>query len=130
MNDASSFAGARAENYSSVFLNPDHYAEKITQYPLGVAANAVAGVVAIVHKQDEGETPIDDERGSVVIRWCTVSLPATLSVTIDERSQQRDQFLIDGELWHAEKILKRTPYRLLVRLKREEKASTKRTRLS
>lgn len=130
MNNASSFAAARAENYSSVFLNPDHYADTITQYPLGVAANAVPDIVAIVHKQDEGETPIDDEKGSVVVRWCTVSLPATLNVTIDERGQQRDQFLIDGELWHAEKILKRTPYRLLVRLKREEKASTKRTRLS
>lgn len=127
-NNATNFAGARSENFSSIWLNTDHFAQTITQYPLGNRSSP-AMVTAIVHKAHEGETPVDDESGSQVVRYLLLSLPTTVTVTTAERAQQRDEFLIDGELWHAEKILHRSPYRQQVRCKRTEGASTKRTRV-
>ncbi|HJT35720.1 MAG TPA: hypothetical protein VJ783_27070 [Pirellulales bacterium] len=126
-NLATNFAGARSENFSSIWLNTDHFAETVTQYPLGVRTAAVS-VTAIVHKAEEGETPVDDRDGSQVIRYLLLTLPTTVTVTVAERAQQRDEFLIDGEIWRAEKIVRRTPYRQQVRCRRTEGASTKRTR--
>jgi hypothetical protein len=127
-NTASNFAGARSENFSTVFLNTDHFAEQITQYPLGDRSAGVA-LTALVHRPDEGEQPVDNERGSQVVRYCLVSLALSVTVTIAERAQQRDEFLIAGEIWLAEKIVRRTAYRQQVRCKRTEGASTKRTRM-
>jgi hypothetical protein len=132
-NSATTFAGARAENFNAVFLGTNGFAETITQYPKGVTSSPVS-VTAIVHKSEEGETPVDDEDGSRVVRWIVITLaaagqPGGVTVTIAERKQQRDQFLIDGELWDAEKIVSRTAYAQRVRLKRTEAASTKKTRL-
>lgn len=125
-NQATTFEAARAENYAQVVLDTTHYAEAITQYPKGVVANAVAIAAAIVHMDQEGDQPVDTREGSQVVRWCDVSIPQPgATVIVAERGQQRDTFLIRGEIWGAEKIVRRTPYRVRVRCKRTEGVSTK-----
>jgi len=140
---ATTFAGARAENFQNVFLGSNGFAQTISQYPKGVGTDGnppsapytfAVNVTALVHKEEEGETPVDDQDGSRVVRWIVITLatagqPGGVTVTIAERGQQRDLFLIDGEIWHAEKIVSRTAYCQRVRLKREEAASTKKTRV-
>lgn len=101
--------------------------EPVVQYPQGVVANAIA-LTGIVDLGGEGETPVDDERGSRRVRWLRLSLPAATVVAIGERAQQRDQFLVRGLLWHAEAIPQENTGLTTVLCKRTEGASTIRTR--
>lgn len=126
-NVATSFKAARAENYPQVFLDPNGFAETVTQWPLGIKSGAV-DFTGMVHMDEEGDQQPDDRNGSRQVRWCTISVPTTVKVTVDERSQQRDSFIIRGEIWAAQRILRRTPYRVRIRLRRDEPVSTKRTR--
>lgn len=102
--------------------------ETITQYPLGVAANAVTLAGVIVDLSAQGEELIEDEHGSRRVRRGTLTLAASAAVTVDERAQQRDTFLIRGLLWHAEGLPMQTGALQVVNIKRTEAISTKRTR--
>src|SRR6185437_14342946 len=101
--------------------------ETVTQYPLGVQGNAVA-MTAIVDLGAEGAEPLNDEHGTQRVRWCELTLPASVVVTISERTQQRDQFLVRGLLWHAEEIPRENAALQTVRLRRTEGVSSKKTR--
>jgi hypothetical protein len=117
------FADIGASNLAAV------HGEAVTQYPLGVAANAVPLSGVIVDLSSQGETPIDNEDGSQVIRWGLLTIAASVTVTEAERKQQRDQFLVRGQIWDCEKILSRDTALQFVRVKREEKISTKKSRV-
>jgi hypothetical protein len=106
----------------------DVHGESVTQYPGGVSATPVA-VTAIVDLSSLGETPVDDEHGSRVVKWLLLTLPASVTVTEAERKQQRDQFLVRGKIWDCEKIVSSDTALQVVRCKREEAASTKQTRV-
>ena len=102
--------------------------EPVTQYPLGATANAVVLANVIVDLSQQGEQPIEDAHGSQRVRRGRLILSAAVAVTADERSQQRDTFLVRGQLWHAEAISAQTLALQTVEIKRTEGASTKRTR--
>lgn len=103
--------------------------ETVTQYPLGVVANAVTLTGVIVDLSDQGSPPIDDEHGSRRVRRGRLTLAATVNVTVDERSQQRDTFLVRGQIWQAIAIPSQTLALQTVLIERTEAASTKRTRM-
>jgi len=101
--------------------------ESVTQYPRGVVANAVA-LTAIVDLGSEGQALPDDLHGSQRVRWLRLTMPASVSVAISERPQERDQFLVRGLIWHAEAIPQENAGLQTVLCKRTEGASTLRTR--
>lgn len=101
--------------------------ESVTQYPLGVTANAVTLSNVIVDLSEQGQQ-LDDEHGSQRVRRGKLIMSATVAVTVDERAQQRDTFLVRGQLWHAEAISAQTLALQTVEIKRTEGGSTKRTR--
>lgn len=107
----------------------DAHGESVTQYPLGNTANGVQLGGVIVDLSSQGETRVDDDRGSQNLRFGSLTLAAGVSVTVDERSHERDTFLVRGQIWHAEKIVSQDTALQVVRILRTEAASTKRTRV-
>lgn len=83
-----------AGHVSSVFLNEDHFAESIAQYPAGDMGDpqTISGVLEIEPTLQEN----DDGRGQLT-RGKLLLLD---SVTVDDD----DQYVIDGVTWHAETI--------------------------
>ena len=128
-NSATNFKGARAENYAAVVLNTDHFAETVVHIPRGVNGNAV-DVTAVVHMQDEGaESPsVMDTFGRSIMRTCHLYLSTDVSVECRDQEHNIDLFDIRGERWKTVRILRRTPYRQVVLLKRTEGISTTHTR--
>lgn len=103
--------------------------ETVTQYPLG---NTAAGVVlsdVIVDLSAEGEQPIDDEHGSQRVRYGKLILSSAVNVTVDERAQQRDTFLVRGQIWLAWQRTSDGVSLQTIVIRRTEGASTKRTRV-
>lgn len=103
--------------------------ESVVQWPLGVSANAVTLTGVLVNLATEGELPIDTEHGSQVVRYGTLVIDASVTVTDDERKQQRDIFVVRGKVWDTDRIVGQTLAATTVRIKRTESVSTKRTRV-
>lgn len=101
--------------------------ETIVQYVQGNSANQVSLENVIVDVSDQGETPVDGPTGSMVVRWGILLIPATVTINDAERKQQRDQFLVRGKLWDCERVTGQGLSLQTVRIKREERASSKRT---
>lgn len=103
--------------------------ETVTQWPLGVQANAVALTNVIVDLSELGEVPVDDESGSQVVYFGILLIPVSVAVTDAERGQQRDQFLVRGKLWQCDKVVSQGQSLQTVRIKRVVKVSSKKSRV-
>lgn len=100
-----SFQSMLAADATNVFLNASELAQTIQLYPGGIAANAVA-VTALVflEEQEQFQGPrIDDRRGAMQLRFGRIELSTSVNVVCDKRREARDAFLINGELWQAER---------------------------
>jgi hypothetical protein len=88
-----------------VILRQDDFAQEVTRYPLGLLADAETGIVAIVDRDEEADAeslqaggPQHDERGSQIRRHCVLEIPT--AIVVDER----DTWLVAGELWRTRRI--------------------------
>lgn len=87
----------------------EHLGETVSRYPLGVVLNAVSvpGVIVdlsaeIGTNQESGDgVVLDDRFGERVRRSGMLEVPA--SVTVDER----DTWLVRGEVWYTRRIMAR-----------------------
>lgn len=107
----------------------DFHGETVTQYPLGVRTNGIPLSNVIVDLSEQGHQPIDTLDG---VRWerrGKLTLSTAVSVTVDERAQQRDTFLVRGQIWIATGICSQDTALQIVVIERSEAVSTKRTRL-
>ncbi|HWB13337.1 MAG TPA: hypothetical protein VG826_29195 [Pirellulales bacterium] len=107
--------------------DPEVFGTVITHYPLGRTAGET--VTAVLHGAETVSSAVDNDYGSEVEIRMRITLPSTVTVTVAERPQERDTFLVNGELWIAEAVIWRSTHRQHIEIKRSEKASTKRTRL-
>lgn len=73
----------------NVFLQPDHFAETVTRYPLGVAENAVA----VTADFQEQEPVRDTQRGEDNVRR------GRLSISSDVDAHPNDTWLINSLHW-------------------------------
>ncbi len=106
----------------------DLHGETVTQWPAGVAANAVSIPQAIVELDLEENAPIDDGHGSQRKRRARLTVPASVNVQVVSRKQTRDEFLIRGLLWIAQDIESEDTQLQVVRIVRTESATTRKTR--
>lgn len=119
------------DEVAAVFLDTDEFAQSVEHWPLGREADK-ATISAVVDLDMEGSSSgIDDADGSRIVRAGELELASTVVVTCNERGNQRDLFLIDGELWTAVRVLGRDgiPGMQTVAIERAEGVTTKRTRV-
>lgn len=106
-------------------------ANAITHYPAGVVASgaAIAAIVALDDEPDQGTS--DDEHGSRRMRRGQLQVATSVTITVSERPEDRDTFLVDDELWTAYELIAGPGEGGLqtVLIAREEPISTKRTRV-
>lgn len=100
-------ASQLVSDVSSVFLETDDFATSVTQYPLGVVANAVTLTAVFDQDDDNGQPGHDSMFGNRLMRQARLELAATVTVTCGETHRERDTFLIAGILWGAVRIIGR-----------------------
>jgi len=115
-----------------VFLSTSEFAIQIQLYPGGHAAGAttIPAIVMLDHEEQFQGPRLDDLHGAVQVRFGRLEISSTVSVAIDKRRELRDAFLINGQIWQAERILGEDALAGLqtIEISREEHVLTRRTR--
>lgn len=107
--------------------------EEVIHEPLGVAASgvALAGVIVDLAFEDQGQGErLDDNEGREVQRRGRLEVPDSVTVTVNERAENCDTFLVHGKRYWAIRIEgSDTPggFQTVV-IERTEKVATKKTR--
>lgn len=78
---------------TSVFLNTDEFAERVTRYPCG---DRVGGGFSVTGVFEEQEPAKDTSRGQANVRRGTLHVAAGTDVS------DNDSYLINSELWQLE----------------------------
>ena len=123
-----------ADDFETIILDEDEFADTIVHYPGGDTASGV-DMVAKVEMHEEAGLAIgsfapppetNTNEGEEIVRFAKVHLPLSVSVQDETRGAQRDAFLIRGELYRARRITGRTAYRQCVFCERRVRITTKR----
>ena len=123
-----------ADDFESIILDEEEFAETVTHYPRGNMDAGVAVVAKVERHEEAGRAlnsyappqAVDGPDGEAIVRYAKVHVPASLDVTDEERGAQRDAFMIGGELFRVLQIVGRTSYRLSVFCERRVPITTKR----
>jgi hypothetical protein len=125
-----------ADDFESIILDEDEFAEKIIHYPGGDTAGGVERVAKVEMHEEAGlaigsfAPPRDTltTEGEEIVRYCRLHLPLSVEVLDEERGARRDAFMVRGELYRAVRITGRTTYRQTVFCERRVRITTKRGR--
>ena len=104
----------------NVFHNTDDFAVSVSQWPLGVSANAVTATVVFI---PDGPTR-DKEAGEATSTMGTVYAPDSLTLNV------RDRWQIESEMWEVIQLHKEEGGMVPVEVQRVEDHSRRRARRS